>query len=301
MARLRYPATLLATLLVGTSLSAWAKEDKAFYPIELDTRAGLDFQNYSEKVQHSQGALETDYNALVPSAKTDIKLFFSPKTFLYFTGMGTLYTQSQKETWKLNGNTAQTNQLEATRTSFSLQLGQRLAKRHDVSVGLGFDKNSFVRSKFALTALGESAFPYTKSDGTAVDTTDATAMNAARASLYSATVREEMLAVNFVSAYQYSTFFEDNGSGLRYKLSGQFSTPLYFRVTNLPTTLTSQFDGYDLHTSAMLGWQMDKQWLVHGGLHGYYEKRNKIISANATLPNSELFGLEVQIGFSTRF
>ncbi|OPX55274.1 hypothetical protein SAMN02745127_02124 [Oceanospirillum multiglobuliferum] len=300
MARLTYSTTLLATLFAGIAASAWAKEG-AFYPIELDARAGLDFQNYSEKVQHSKGALATDYSALVPSAKTDIKLFFSPQTFLYFTGMGTLYTQSQKETWKLNGSTAQTNQLEATRTSFSLQLGQRLAKRHDLSVGLGFDKNTFVRSKFALTALGESTFPYTQSDGTAVDTTDAAAMNAARASLYSATVREEMLAVNFVSAYQYSTFFENNGTGLRYKFSGQFSTPLYFRVTNIPTTLTSQFDGYDIHTSAMLGWQMDKQWLIHAGLHGYYEKRNKIISANATLPNSELFGLEAQIGFSTRF
>ena len=279
---------------VGVSAVATASDD--YYPVELEARSGIDLQTYSEKTTISAGSLATDYQALVPSAKTTIKLFFSPQTFLQFSGMGTLYSQANNETWKVNGAKVQDNSLAATRTSFSLQLGQRLAKRHDLTFGVGFDQNKFTRSKFDMTTYGETVFP--KSDNTAYTNQD-------RIDLYNAVVKEEMLAVNMVGSYTLSNFFIDNSSGLRYKVSAQFATPMYFRVTNINggnyTTLTSQFDGFDLHTSAMLGWQFNRQWLLHAGLHTYYEKRNKILSANAQLPNSELLGAEAQVGFSTRF
>ena len=282
--------------VVGVSAFAIASDD--YYPVELEARSGIDLQTYSEKTTISAGSLATDYQALVPSAKTTIKLFFSPQTFLQFSGMGTLYSQANNETWTVNGTKVQDNNLSATRTSFSLQLGQRLAKKHDFTFGVGFDQNKFTRSQFDMTNYGETVFPNKNSDDGSYSPTD-------RSALLSATVKEELLAVNLVGSYALSNFFIDNSSGLRYKVSAQFATPMYFRVTNINggnyTTLTSQFDGFDLHTSAMLGWQFNRQWLLHAGLHTYYEKRNKILSANAQLPNSELLGAEAQVGFSTRF
>lgn len=295
MARKKW-ITNACLLAASTGFSALAIASDSYYPVELEARSGIDLQTYSEKTTISAGDLATDYQALVPSAKTTIKLFFSPQTFLQFSGMGTLYSQTNNETWKVNGTKVQDNNLAATRTSFSLQLGQRLAKRHEFSVGMGFDQNKFTRSKFDMTTYGETVFP--KSDSTAYTDDD-------RTDLYNAVVKEELLAVNLIGNYTLSNFFIDNSSGLRYKVSAQFATPMYFRVTNINgsnyTTLTSQFDGFDLHTSAMLGWQFDRQWLLHAGIHTYYEKRNKILSANAQLPNSELFGAEAQLGFSTRF
>ena len=276
--------------------SATLDKQKDFYPVELDLSAGLDFQSYSESGSLALGNIKTDYDATLPSGRGSVKLFFDERHFLLFNGNITLYQQQEAERWKLDGNLVQTNQLEIERSAFSLQYGQRFAKRHDVHLGIGISQNNYLRYGFVYTDLGETTFP--KADGSAYTDSD-------RQALLNSEVEEEMLSVNLLGGYSYSNFFSESKPGLRYRLSAQVGIPAYFRVTNKNgsnyTTLTSEFEGIDLQSALAVGWQFDQHWLLYAGLSSYYERRDKILSTSLALPDAELYGFETQLGFVTRF
>lgn len=235
-------------------------------------------------------SLTTEYSVINPALQSGAFVTASEHWGFYLTNSSNFIANADDEQFFIDGVEVQNNQATIRTTSTKFDLTYQLSQQQALLFGINVLTLDFNRSEFVVTEAGQAMGiqnPNGDQGRSDFDIADV--------------ITESHLSVSTTLGYEIGNLFESEHSGaFSYQLQAMVGVPWYYRVSNSASgfdeVLTSNFDGWEVYTRAVLGVYVTRKIQLAATLSANYYQRDSITSGSVTIPEVEM--IEIKPGLA---